>query len=165
MAAARTELARLTMTVDDELPRNLQRNGITHLLPSPKQIAKLGQRPIGGMRRRAMTLAAAARDLAEGSLVIAGSTAELSARLTARAGIGTWTAGYVAMRALGDPDILLSTDLVLRHGASAAGLNPEQLAIRGTAWAHYRSYASMHLWRHAGNIPRQHQGRSATLKR
>jgi AraC family transcriptional regulator of adaptative response / DNA-3-methyladenine glycosylase II len=75
--------------------------------------------------------------------------AELSAALQAFAGVGPWTAGYVVMRVLGAPDVLLTTDVALRKGAAALGLpsSPEALATRGAAWRPWRSYAGMYLWR------------------
>ena len=78
-------------------------------------------------------------------------TAELTADLVARPGIGPWTAGYVAMRLLADRDVLLTGDLVLRGGAALLGLpaKPAELARHGERWRPYRSHAGMHLWRAA----------------
>ena len=60
--------------------------------------------------------------------------------LLAQPGIGPWTADYLAMRAFGDRDVLLDTDLVISRELTAA-------QITATAeWAPYRSYATMHLW-------------------
>jgi AraC family transcriptional regulator of adaptative response / DNA-3-methyladenine glycosylase II len=55
------------------------------------------------------------------------------------------------MRVLGDPDVLLSTDIALRKGAAALGLpsDVDFLESRGTAWRPWRSYAGMYLWRAA----------------
>ena len=77
--------------------------------------------------------------------------AELRADLLALPGIGPWTAGYLAMRVTREPDELLVSDLALRNGAVRLGLpgDPRALAARGEAWAPWRSYASMHLWRAA----------------
>jgi 3-methyladenine DNA glycosylase/8-oxoguanine DNA glycosylase len=89
--------------------------------------------------------------MADGRLVVdAGrQTAELTADLVERAGIGPWTAGYVAMRVLGDPDVLLTGDLALRHGAAALGLpdDVQALTTRAERWRPFRSYAGMYLWR------------------
>ncbi|MFC3398644.1 hypothetical protein ACFOEP_09290 [Microbacterium amylolyticum] len=69
-------------------------------------------------------------------------------------GIGPWTADYVRMRVLGDPDVLLSGDLVLRQGAARVGAPSERAAL--DTWAErlapWRSYASAHLWR-AATLP------------
>ena len=70
-------------------------------------------------------------------------------RLLALPGIGPWTANYLAMRMLGDHDLLLVEDLAVRRGAAALGLptQPKDLAARGLRWRPCRSYAGMHLWR------------------
>ena len=77
------------------------------------------------------------------------TTADLTADLVARPGIGPWTAGYVAMRLLADPDVLLTGDLVIRAGAMLLGLpgQPAELARYSSTWHPYRSYAGMHLWK------------------
>jgi AraC family transcriptional regulator of adaptative response / DNA-3-methyladenine glycosylase II len=73
---------------------------------------------------------------------------EFTARLTAMPGIGPWTAGYLAMRVLGNPDVLLSTDLVMQQSAAALGLpsTASGLAAYASRWAPWRSYAGLHLW-------------------
>ena len=74
---------------------------------------------------------------------------DLEARLLALPGIGPWTAGYIALRVLGSPDVLLTGDLALRQGAARLGLpsDPAGLQEHGTRWAPWRSYAGLHLWR------------------
>ena len=57
-------------------------------------------------------------------------------------GIGPWTAGYVAMRGLGDPDVFLPTDLGVRAGLAALGVGPDH----AERWRPWRSYALHHLW-------------------
>ena len=57
-------------------------------------------------------------------------------------GIGPWTAEYVAMRALGDPDAWMPTDLGVRHGLARLGVGPEA----AEAWRPYRAHAVVHLW-------------------
>ena len=66
-------------------------------------------------------------------------------------GIGPWTADYVRMRVLGDPDILLPGDVALRSGAAASGLpgDPRPLVAWAERAAPWRSYLSAHLWRAA----------------
>jgi AraC family transcriptional regulator of adaptative response / DNA-3-methyladenine glycosylase II len=88
---------------------------------------------------RIKTLRAAATAHVAGDLPLDPSADrdETRSRLLALPGIGPWTADYVAMRALGDPDSFPSTDLVLRR--KAADLTPER-------WRPWRSYAAMHLW-------------------
>jgi AraC family transcriptional regulator of adaptative response / DNA-3-methyladenine glycosylase II len=70
--------------------------------------------------------------------------AETRDALLAQPGIGPWTADYVAMRALGDPDVFLPTDLGVRNAAATLGLDDP--AERSEAWRPWRSYALMRLW-------------------
>ncbi|KWU68246.1 hypothetical protein AWX17_27520 [Priestia megaterium] len=60
-------------------------------------------------------------------------------------GIGPWTADYIAMRALGDPDVLPLSDLVVRRRMAARGLDDR----RAERWRPWRSYAAVHLWQSA----------------
>jgi AraC family transcriptional regulator of adaptative response / DNA-3-methyladenine glycosylase II len=69
-------------------------------------------------------------------------------------GIGPWTASYVAMRALGDPDVFLPSDLGVRQGLRAMGLPGESRAADEISrnWRPWRSYAMQHVW--AAAVPR-----------
>ncbi len=151
VAGAGTAAARLVHAVDDRLP---EPDGVlTHLFPTPAAISALGPGANAGPRRRVHAVCAAAAALADGSLLVDSgrTTTGLTADLVAQPGIGPWTAGYVAMRLLRDPDVLLVGDLVLRKGAALLGLPdaPRSLAARSERWRPYRSYAGMHLWRTA----------------
>ncbi|MDT4996404.1 MAG: AraC family transcriptional regulator, partial [Pseudonocardiales bacterium] len=79
-------------------------------------------------------------DLAPGA-----DRAATRAGLLALPGVGPWTADYVAMRALADPDVLMSGDLGVRRAAAALGIS---LADGRPDWAPWRSYATHHLWTH-----------------
>jgi AraC family transcriptional regulator of adaptative response / DNA-3-methyladenine glycosylase II len=146
VAAARTALGRLTAAIGE--PVDL--GGFTRLFPTAAAIAEHGRVVLRGPARRIDAIVGAATALADGSLAIGvgESRDELEARLLALPGIGPWTAGYVAMRVLGSPDVLLTGDLALRQGAARLGLpaDPRGLAERSAAWAPWRSYAGMHLW-------------------
>ncbi|MEO5899450.1 MAG: DNA-3-methyladenine glycosylase 2 family protein, partial [Ilumatobacteraceae bacterium] len=63
-------------------------------------------------------------------------------------GIGPWTASYVAMRALGDPDVFMPTDLGVRHALVALGVDgsPKAATAAAERWSPWRSYALQHLW-------------------
>ncbi|GAA3746631.1 DNA-3-methyladenine glycosylase [Leifsonia bigeumensis] len=125
--------------------------GDSGLFPTAEQFAERGLEVLRGPASRVATIHGVALALASGELVIEESlsVAELTERLVAMPGIGPWTAGYVAMRALGASDTLLSTDLVLLKGAAALGLpgTPRGIAERAARWSPYRSYATLHLWR------------------
>ena len=86
---------------------------------------------------------------------------EASARLQAIPGIGPWTAGYVALRALGDPDDAARRRPRHPQGRRPPGparTTPAALAKVGARWAPWRSYANHHLWASlAGPVRRPHQ--------
>ena len=101
---------------------------------------------------RRATLRGLAAAVVEGLRLDGGSDrAEVRAELLALPGIGPWTADYIALRALGDPDVFLPTDLGVRRGAKALGLpdDPKKLAAHAERWRPWRSYATIRLWRAA----------------
>jgi len=73
---------------------------------------------------------------------------EAARRLRAIRGIGPWTAGYVAMRALADPDAFPPGDVALRHAVTRRGGpgDPRGMATLAARWRPWRSYAVHHLW-------------------
>ena len=92
------------------------------------------------------------------------------AELVALAGIGPWTASYVAMRALGDPDVFMPTDLGVRHALDALGVDsrPAAPADSPKRWRPWRSYALHHLWaslapRRLGSLHPSNEGLMTTL--
>ncbi|MET8350922.1 AlkA N-terminal domain-containing protein [Micromonospora sp. NPDC005206] len=103
-----------------------------------------------GRRETVRTLARAVTD-GELDLASGGDREETARRLLALPGIGPWTAGYLAMRAFGDPDVLLPTDLAVRRGATALGLPDTSKTLDAYAerWRPWRSYATIRLWRAA----------------
>jgi AraC family transcriptional regulator of adaptative response / DNA-3-methyladenine glycosylase II len=154
VAGARTALSRLAATLGTELdtaPIGRETTGFTRLFPTAEQIARGAAEIIRGPRKRTETIVRVAERLAAGELKldVGMSRDELNDSLLEIPGIGPWTAGYVAMRVLGSPDVLLVEDLALRNGAVRLGLpsEPRALARRGAEWAPWRSYAGMHLWR------------------
>ncbi|GAA1396988.1 AlkA N-terminal domain-containing protein [Pseudonocardia kongjuensis] len=157
VAAARTAAARLAAAFGSPLPAELHTgDGPDLLFPDPATLADgLAAAPPGGPARRAEALRGLCAALASGKLVLdAGrDPAALRAELCALPGIGPWSAGYLAMRVLGDPDELLASDLAVRRGAEALGLPAEASALAGRAraWAPWRSYAATHLWRAAAS--------------
>ena len=112
---------------------------LTSRFPSADALADASYDGIGLTGGRIKTLRAVASAHAAGELPLDPSADrdETRARLLALPGIGPWTADYVAMRALGDPDSFPATDLVLRR--KAADMTPDR-------WRPWRSYAAMHLW-------------------
>ncbi len=157
VAAARTTLGQLTATVGRRLDRasgNHIDPRLTHLFPAPADLAEIDPALVPGPRRRVAAIRAANAAIAGGDLRIdAGRMrSELSAELVALPGVGPWTAQYVSLRVLGDPDVLMTGDLALRRGAATVGLPTDAAALEDHArsWSPFRSYAGLHLWRLAG---------------
>jgi AraC family transcriptional regulator of adaptative response / DNA-3-methyladenine glycosylase II len=153
VAAARTTASRLAAALGERLPPGLAGDGPDLLFPAAEAVAEHAAEVLTGPARRIATVAGLAAAVADGSLVLdpGRDPAELRAALTALPGIGPWTAGYLAMRLLGEPDELLATDLAVRRGAAALGLPSDAagLTARAAGWAPWRSYAAVHLWRAA----------------
>lgn len=147
-AAARTHAARLVLThgtpVDDP------GGGLTHLFPSPEVLSVLDPESLAMPRTRRTTFTTLVSQLAEGSLHLGVESdwAETRSRLLALPGFGPWTADVIAMRALGDPDAFLPTDLGIRRAAKDLGLpsTPAALTARAAAWQPWRAYAVQYLW-------------------
>jgi AraC family transcriptional regulator of adaptative response / DNA-3-methyladenine glycosylase II len=148
VAGARTIAGRLARRVGTPLPE--PDGGLTHAFPTAEQLVQMNpdDLPMPAARRR--TLLHLSDELATGKLAIdpGEDRVELRAALLALPGIGPWTADYIAMRALGDPDVFLATDLGVRHAAARFGLDasPGALAALAERWRPWRSYAVHHLW-------------------
>jgi AraC family transcriptional regulator, regulatory protein of adaptative response / DNA-3-methyladenine glycosylase II len=138
--AARTFAGRLVQTCGK--PLTAQRGGLTHAFPSADEVAGADLSGIGLTGARARTLRLLSEEVASGRLPIdpAADRDETRARLLALPGVGPWTADYVAMRALGDPDAFPADDLVVRRALGPAG------AEHARRWRPWRAYAAMHLW-------------------
>jgi AraC family transcriptional regulator of adaptative response / DNA-3-methyladenine glycosylase II len=119
--------------------------------PAASVVAELPDGAFGMPVARRQSIRALARAVAAGELDLEPGTDRDAAtkRLMDLPGVGAWTAGYVAMRAIGDPDIFLPTDLAVRRGARALGLpdDPRALAEHAQRWRPWRSYALIRLWR------------------
>jgi AraC family transcriptional regulator, regulatory protein of adaptative response / DNA-3-methyladenine glycosylase II len=128
-------------------------DGLTHLFPTPASLASANLETLGITRSRAAALHALARAVLERRLDFSAAPEALAAAMAALPGIGPWTAQYVALRALGEPDALPTGDLVLRRMAAPehGTLSARELEQRARQWQPWRGYAVMHLWRAAGN--------------
>ncbi|MFB6769434.1 AlkA N-terminal domain-containing protein [Streptomyces sp. NPDC056337] len=147
-AAARTHAARLVTAhgapVDDP------EGGLTHLFPSTAALAAVDPQTLAMPGTRRTTFTTLVAHLADGSvnLGVECDWSETRARLLALPGFGPWTADVIAMRALGDPDAFLPTDLGIRRAAGELGLpsTPAALTARAAAWRPWRAYAVQYLW-------------------
>jgi AraC family transcriptional regulator of adaptative response / DNA-3-methyladenine glycosylase II len=117
--------------------------------PSADRVSALPDDAFAMPVARKATLRALASAVAGGLQLDGGSDRdEVREALLALPGIGPWTADYIALRALGDPDVFLPTDLGVRRGAKALGLpdDPKKLAAHAERWRPWRSYATIRLW-------------------
>ena len=120
--------------------------GLTHIFPSPEVLADAQLSSVGLPKARAETIRTLARAVADGQISfdrIIDANAFLS-RLREIPGIGNWTAQYVAMRALAEPDAFPSTDLGLLRQLRLK--NSRDLERSAEAWRPWRAYAAMYLW-------------------
>lgn len=158
VAGARTVMGRLAGAVGERVevaPADLD---LPHLLfPSAVALAAIDPSTLPMPAARARALVGACRAVVEGDVVldVGADRAELHRRLVALPGIGPWTAQYVAMRGLGDPDVFLPTDLGVRHALERLGADgsPAAAAASAQRWSPWRSYALHHLWRSLGSAP------------
>jgi AraC family transcriptional regulator of adaptative response / DNA-3-methyladenine glycosylase II len=148
VAGARTLAGRLVGEIGEPLADPV--GTVTHAFPTAAAIAARGPDGMSMPHARARAIVGACDRLARGELVLdAGADrAATMAALVALDGIGPWTASYVAMRALGDPDVFMPTDLGVRHALDALGVDsrPAAAARLAERWSPWRSYALHHLW-------------------
>jgi AraC family transcriptional regulator, regulatory protein of adaptative response / DNA-3-methyladenine glycosylase II len=139
--------SRLADLVGPRLPQ--PRHGIDRLFPSSAAIADADLDGIGLTGERAATLRRLTTALASGAIDLGPGADAAAARATLLAirGIGEWTATYIAMRGLRDPDAFPAGDLGLRHAfANAGGGDVGALCARAERWRPWRAYATVHLW-------------------
>ena len=148
---ARTVAGRLVEAAGEPVPAPI--GAVTHLFPTPAALVELAERdpgafPMPAGRRRALVALAEAVDAGDVVIDPGADPTELRRSLVALPGIGPWTAEYVAMRALRDPDAFMPTDLGIRRAAAALGLpdDPTHLRELTDPWRPWRSYAMAHLW-------------------
>ena len=152
VSAARTQAARLVARYGTPLPE--PSGSLTHLFPSP---AALVDATIPVPRTRAAAVRALARASLEGLDLSwrprgdSSRSVEVARHLLLIPGIGPWTASYVQLRGLGDPDVFLPGDLVLRR--ALGGVTAAQAAVMAEAWRPHRSLAVLHLWTHRAIDP------------
>ncbi len=124
---------------------------LTHVFPPPEALARADIAALGMPRARAAALAGLAATVAADPDLF-GASADLdtaTARFRALDGIGEWTAQYIAMRALREPDAFPAADIgLLRALADAEDKRPSpaELLRRAEAWRPWRAYAAIHLW-------------------
>lgn len=127
-------------------------HGLTHVFVNASTMAEAQTIDLRMPRARGRALIAIAQAVADGKLDLDPGADRNAARadLLAIPGIGPWTADYILMRALSDPDVMLETDLFIRRTLDALGVTSEQTQ----SWRPWRSYAAMHLWRASAQLAR-----------
>ena len=142
-------------------------NGLTHLFPSAETLSNAMLNSVSLTSARAETIRGLARAAASGKIKFEGviDSAEFLRRLCEVPGIGAWTAQYIAMRALGEPDAFPSSDLGLLRESGAK--TSRELETRADRWRPWRAYAAMYLWRLAAKraIGSNHQAKIAIGRR
>ncbi len=125
--------------------------GLTHTFPAPEALADANLSAIGLTQARAQTIRLLARAVATEQIRFHGvvDLDDFLARMCAIPGIGNWTAQYVAMRALGEPDAFPSGDLGLLRALDLQ--SSRELERRSESWRPWRAYATMYLWTTAGD--------------
>ena len=152
VVGARTLAGRLVTSFGEPLEH--PSGTLTHFFPSPELIGQADMGGIGITSSRIIALQILARAVAEEGLILDASAnrEQTVAQLQRIPGIGAWTASYIAMRALGDPDAFPVTDLGLRRAFEYHGLSADTKSVkeRAESWRPWRAYATHHLW---SNLP------------
>jgi AraC family transcriptional regulator, regulatory protein of adaptative response / DNA-3-methyladenine glycosylase II len=122
---------------------------LTRLFPTSASLADAPLTRVGLAQSRAETIRALARAVCDGRVRFEGvvDSDAFLVKLCEIPGIGNWTAQYVAMRALGEPDAFPSGDLGLLRALHLR--DPREIERRSQDWRPWRAYAAMYLWRSA----------------
>jgi AraC family transcriptional regulator of adaptative response / DNA-3-methyladenine glycosylase II len=151
VAAARGLAGKLVAAHGEPVPAVLAAEGLTHVFPTPQRLAGVDFTALGMPRARAAALAAMTDAVVADPLIFGPrrSLEEAIDALKALPGIGEWTAQYIAMRELREPDAFPAADIgLMRALADEAGRRPSpaELLARAEAWRPWRAYAALHLW-------------------
>jgi len=123
-------------------------DGLSRIFPTAARLRSAPLEECGVMRGRAETIRRLAAAVDDGRIRASDADPDaVKAALMSLRGIGRWTAEYVSMRALNEPDAFPSGDLVLRR--MAGGCTPVALQARAESWRPWRAYAVMLLWQEA----------------
>jgi AraC family transcriptional regulator, regulatory protein of adaptative response / DNA-3-methyladenine glycosylase II len=138
---------------------------LTYLFPAAEVLAEADLSGVGLTKARAGTIRTLARTVARGDLSFEGviDSEAFRRKLTEIPGIGNWTAEYVAMRALGEPDAFPAGDVALQSALEISGARAAEM--RAEPWRPWRSYATMYLWMmgHKSKIAKKEPASSSVL--
>jgi AraC family transcriptional regulator, regulatory protein of adaptative response / DNA-3-methyladenine glycosylase II len=126
-------------------------HGLTHVFPTPRQLVGADLAAIGMPHARRTALSALAAAVAADPQIFGPrrSLEEAVAQLRSLPWVGEWTAQYIAMRELREPDAFPVADVGLMRALGAAGgvrPSPDQLLVHAERWRPWRAYAALHLW-------------------
>ena len=156
IASAAATTARIVAEHGEPLARPV--GAVTHLFPTPQALAAVTPEELPMPRARAATLVALGRALDLGDVVLdeGADRSAVAGQLLDLPGIGPWTAGYISMRALRDPDAFVPGDLGVRHALRSLGCEsgPGAMLSLAEGWRPYRAYAVQHLWARLGGYAR-----------
>jgi AraC family transcriptional regulator of adaptative response / DNA-3-methyladenine glycosylase II len=129
-------------------------DGLTHLFPTPAALIAADLRGLGLTDSRVDAIKELSTAVLCGKVDFNGAVDDVIGKLTSIRGIGAWTAQYVALRALGEPDAFPSADVVLRRALSEGNgtLSATALEKVAEAWRPWRAYAVVQLWCAAAEI-------------
>ncbi len=143
VAGARTVAGALVTHAGE--PLRVADDELDVVFPSPAALAAHADEPAGfampASRRTTIGRLAAALDIGDVALDVGASPATVRRQLLGLRGIGPWTADYVIMRGLGNPDVLLDSDLIVRRMLETLDACPAR-------WSPWSSYAVHHVWAH-----------------
>jgi AraC family transcriptional regulator of adaptative response / DNA-3-methyladenine glycosylase II len=125
--------------------------GLTHVFPTPRQLAEADLGVIGMPKARRAALSSLAAAVVADPLIFGPrrSLEEAVAQLRSLPGVGEWTAQYIAMRELREPDAFPAADIGLMRAMVdeiGARPSPAELLAHAEQWRPWRAYAALHLW-------------------
>jgi AraC family transcriptional regulator, regulatory protein of adaptative response / DNA-3-methyladenine glycosylase II len=149
--AATKLLGRLVQAFGDQLPSVMGEEGLSHLFPSTARVAKADLATLGMPAARAGAVTSLAQAISVDPAIFSrgASLEDAIVKLRSLPGIGEWTAQYIAMRELREPDAFPAADIgLLRAMTDSAGRrpSPSELLSRSEGWRPWRAYAALHLW-------------------
>ena len=151
VAAARRLAGALVSLCDVRLASGLgTEGGLTHVFPSAATVASADLSRLRLPRARATALASLAAEIAANPRLFdpRRDLEETIAQIRALPGVGEWTAQYIAMRELREPDAFPAADVGLLRAMTVDGRRPTPRALltRSEQWRPWRAYAAQHLW-------------------
>jgi AraC family transcriptional regulator, regulatory protein of adaptative response / DNA-3-methyladenine glycosylase II len=123
---------------------------LTRFFPTAHELATADLKAVGTPEVRIRTIQTLAQEVDRERLafVVKGSLSDFIQQMIRIPGIGDWTAQYIAMRAMGEPDAFPAGDLGIIKALQNGDKRPtmKQIRERADKWSPWRAYAAMYLW-------------------